>query len=1113
MPQGFYYCLKSCVRAWNGGRRKCVKGKVWLCLARVVIWAAPTVVETSLLSLPVAVADAPYHMPIPACGLPRADRRVDCIDPPSLWQQREPTHSSERVLSSTHSRGRPVATDSAGCGIGESLREERMTRELLDRQVQLPPGVADMDDSDDDGVFVEAVEDSNTMSYFPPSLSPASFLPRPSAPDSQSIISFLLEAAEVASELYPPQNWDQLQQLVEAVETGSCFDRLRRNALIYYLLLDYHLFPSLSLQRNDTSSPESPRAPMLGRFCTNRMLPDYWRDSIEKAFWRFDKGLYQDAVPWLNVDNSRPYSRHILLTLDPSRCPSDRTNDVAKVQAECLMLYLRLNDPVVSAQLGEEGDAATLRAIVISKAMVSGLSAAVAFIRTVHRSGKIEAQELLAELWSWIFGYHGKSRSTLLKAIVSAPLTAGEVQSLRHFALRKSPQHTTMDATTQALDTLLIRLINQGQVLDALQTNKIAEDALPSTHDVDGRGSVGMEQKRKKREAMLQLASDMLPEILKSQLSLLGPAGTERGATQDIHFDESMQPPSRPESAEPRAAAVKAAPLLTDPDHSITHRGYLPKRPVNEASRAESSADRSASNGVAHAATATPGRKPLNMLSQSPFAGPVGGRASPFNGCTASQLSGLRNSPSLPSSKMAPPPVEPQPDGPYARLAAQLLAQSKEASKQRYAGKEDAQDASMRHDSEDVDPQHLLSSLLPMKRDSSDAVRQAERSATPIRQAERSAVEAAVTQAEPSNSPFDIPKRRYVAKSKDATSGGDQTSTRSKRAKSKPAEPDMRSSRQSRARSMLSPRGDAEDDGELSAVFEVAQPIAQAAFPATATVVPSAKRPSAESGRRGSKSNPPEDAAHSRLTRSKSVVSESMPGSWPEEEVVQQPEPTPMEEEAPEMKQISSTMRGTAALSRSKSTALPVKGKSTGTDQAPLSSTPVRRSRRGSSAAPVADPPRRRATRSQSVASSRFDDEEEDDDENELQSQASQETDADGAETGVSAPRTRARSSGKTTRTSTRSQGTKTDSKSGRSGAKRMTRSMSVLSQQSSLADERVDEEEEEEEDQEVDAAAGDGEGDGGEDDADETPTVQRLAASPAKATKRALPVRRSRRT
>lgn len=968
------------------------------------------------------------------------------------------------------------------------------------RQGNLPPGVTALDERDDsrDDVFLADPDDEDTMSYFPPSVSTSSF-PALSAASAPSLIHFLLEAADVSTDLYPPQSWEQLKVLVDAIEQDSQFDTLRRNALIFYLLLDYHLFPSVAtLQAKHNASHVLNRLShhsVLDRFCINRVLPRFWRDSVEKGFWRFDKGFFEEAMPWLNADNSTPYTRHILATLDPTQAPAEATQDVSRSRAECVEFFMRLANPDITAQLSDASDeeaGQTLFIIAVSRAIVAGLPSAIDFLRGTTLTLPGPSQQLLPELWSWLFSYKGQAKRSLLSSAVSTPLTPKEASSFRDIALCRSSVASIVDATALALDTLLVRLLNQGQILEALRVNKLAEASQVTASDFNGgTASVTELKRRRKRREMLRLATDMLPETLRSQLDdmTLGSG------------DESMQPadpvvvlPSaheRHKPAKPDQDVQDASISVDERNTSLSVPGYR-IHPAERSKATSPSGPAQVPSTLQKRILSTQGaQRSLSLTSQSPFAGrasPGGSRiASPATGhgaAASTSLSKSRLGQSVPNA--AEPEV--QNDGPYARLAAQLLAQSRQQQSV-------LPDASKQQDGDGANESGsnaFLSSLLPQKRDVSGGAAHQQRK--PVVQANDFAMDEDAVQGSHnvSNSGFEVPKRRYIAKkqttaAEEAGARPDDVSRKAKKSQHAPASSTGRSTRLRRAQVEREHEEEADEEpGHVSADFEPVQPVARARIPSAATMdnlssqKAKSKRSGASKNASAKSADAPAKTAALRASRSQSALSQSIPGSWPGEEQEEDEVAPDADHDAqtsqPEMIELPTNKRSvTAAKPTTSQTTRPKrKAAANASEQSavPLTSTPARRSARASSAKPTTAQPPRRSTRSQSVASSQLDDEDERDDfdNNEELSHSP----------GV--PRKSTRSTRGRRGSSVSQQG------GGGSGGRRLTRSMSVLSQQSSHLGEEEEEEvgedaEHRSDEEEGSVAAGDD-----EEDADETP-------------------------
>lgn len=585
-----------------------------------------------------------------------------------------------------------------------------------------------MDADRDEAVFqTDPPVDADTLSYFPPTTSSA--FPVASTHTTSSIFTKLLQQAEVDASLYPPRSWEGLRQLVQAIEESD-FETLRRNSLIYYLLLDYHLLP---LNASSTSSSgrlslaalrQPPR--ILDHFTSRRLLPAFWANTIAKGFWRFDKSLYAEAMPWLNNANSSAYSNHILHTLSP--LTSNRNGLSPREAAQCVVKHLRIAKPSLPAVPDGPEDVEALKSIIVAKAIAEDLRSSLLFVHALSAPQQ-QLRELLSVLWSWIFALEDRTmQGPLLKAIIALPLSPLDSASLTDFALGLDTPTSSASARSLALDTLLVRLINLGRVIEALDVNAQAEERaglLVERQDV---------KKKRKRREMLQVAKAMLPEVVRSQLERVSlDSSNTTGDSPDGPMDEDFDVTQQSLIASKRRLDVDQM-----AKSSTLGRGYLQGR--GETSRAAIGSSPASRHLAGARSTPLPSQSPF-AHSASPMVGPTHQSPVP-RAPTSTTFTGRAGTTTDQSPHVADTSLE---AGPYARLAAQMRA-----------------DPSMDPSADDMS---IISSLLPQKR-SSSAIGKATTSGNDDGddndddEISRPTVGRSNTMA----SGFEVPKRRYAKK-------------------------------------------------------------------------------------------------------------------------------------------------------------------------------------------------------------------------------------------------------------------------------------------------------------------------------------------------------------
>lgn len=639
---------------------------------------------------------------------------------------------------------------------------------------------------------------SPILAYFPPT----AHLPIPSHPTSPSIIASLLSTAGVDVSLYPSRTYTELQTLISAIQHSS-FDTLRRDALLYYLLLDYHLLPPPDKVSTPlTFSTLPPRPPILEQFAANHLLPAFWTDAVERGFWRFDKGLYQEALPWLNATNSGPYANHILRTLSPIKTGGALLDSVHN--ARCLIKYYRIAKPTLPDTIADKD---VIEAVVVAKALVEGLQSALTLIRDRQR---VEQDGLFATFWHWLFHLQvGSSsrkvaqvRSSLLQSVVALPLAEAEVQTLVIFSLGKSvpwflsentsPSTALLQARQLALDTLLVRLINQGRVLDALKLNKLAEESQSSPFSIGEDGGEAAANRRKKRREMLRLAKDMLPEVVRSQLETLAVSSNDEKRPQGVREDWMEEDvPShgsgRDESPAPVSIATATANTSFSGVAPSPHvRSYMQQRLAdsNATSRLRLSTGAATPPPLpSQRSTPSQQRPHVPLVSQSPLSLPASrtsiatpqfSRGSPSTNHFDPSSVGYNST----SGEIGAGQGE---EGPYARLAAQLASQTNGDR----GGHAEADDESL-----------LLASLLPQKRTLSTRRQEGdETDATALMGGRENASDRSEGPGASSRGGFEVPKRRYTKKDQDQFPAGAGSRSKSRDVSASPARPKEASGR------------------------------------------------------------------------------------------------------------------------------------------------------------------------------------------------------------------------------------------------------------------------------------------------------------------------------
>lgn len=659
--------------------------------------------------------------------------------------------------------------------------------------------------------------------YFAPVTARQGAVPTPPAStlSSPGIIQRLLDTAGVGSSRYPPTTWDELTQILSDIEQSN-FDRLKRNGLILYLLLDYHLLPVLGKQTADD-------VPQIAAFIADNYIPRFWQDGIYRGYWQLDKGLYAEAQPWLDADNSLPYAHHIILAL----ASGSSASGYSRQSAQLVVDYYRATKPELSADA--DPSLAVIKTLLVAKASVEGVRGALDLVSTQARSA---GSALLLHLWTWLFQKSNPAQVSLIKSLTWLPLTLRQMRSLTSFALGEGIDAISRgEACSLALDTLLVRLINSGQVAEALRVNAIAEQRPGVYASSDSSDSQNL-LKVKKRSEMLRLARDMLPETVKAQLDEMRIGNGDdarphspRAGQQD---DESMGDATAADAAQGNSKSVDqpmadpATPVTVAADHSAVLPGFLKNRNPAFASSA-SSAARASSPG--YRASPAPKESTASAAMAATATVPPTNPGTPSRVVTKPLPS---QSPFASSSKAAAEDA-----GPYSRLASMIKERQKQKSGSNAANQQQVQQQQVDFS---LDESMLISSLLPKKR----ALSAAQRKDSNQRQRGQMDVDVeAINEAEMSTqqqqeapetkkSNFEAPKRRYTkndaaktttkstspAKSRRTANAGGAESSGSTRAAARASR--IKASKSTPSMAVSQPRSvatfpDDDDDGDVEA--------------------------------------------------------------------------------------------------------------------------------------------------------------------------------------------------------------------------------------------------------------------------------------------------------
>lgn len=307
------------------------------------------------------------------------------------------------------------------------------------------------------------------------------------------------------SPFYPPQEGKEgLCDLIERISSSN-FDRVRRTALIFYLILDldaYHGVQASVLFAKQMAFPRSVREGM-------------------KGYWHLDNGQFRLGISYLEQPDFVPRIARVLSPL-PSTSNNERD---AQEKAFAFTSFLKLiNLDILESEVDDIAEAIT-----VSICWTQNIRAAWLYCRSmITMDGGEEEEKKMALCVARIveFCFTPQPKPTSVKALIALPLTTPEEQMLADIIVNPPPNiQLSSLAHATAIDTLLVRYINSGQYIDAIILDRKVNSSLGLMQvNQDASGSEKDRQKarslREKRQALVKAAYSVLTRIERMMLEL-----------------------------------------------------------------------------------------------------------------------------------------------------------------------------------------------------------------------------------------------------------------------------------------------------------------------------------------------------------------------------------------------------------------------------------------------------------------------------------------------------------------------------------------------------------------------------------------------------------------
>ena len=501
------------------------------------------------------------------------------------------------------------------------------------------------------------------------------------------------------TQCYPPRagDGDSIVELIALIQSSS-FDRVKKMALWYYLILDLEKQGGRGQDRalafaNEVGLPRSARYAITG-------------------YWLLDHGDYPAAVSYLTEEPD--FVPKILATISPLAYTATSIEQTRR-RALALSLFLSLVD-VQALELDLDESFAEAR--VVATCWSEGIRAAWVLSQELSQGDEDWNDDRVRRRSRCIgriieFCFMPTPRPDAVKALLALALSDTEEELLCHNMINSpSGIHLSAYAHAAALDVLVVRRINAGQYYDAVLLDRRINSTIGLSHlareVATDKERDTLRRLRAKRRGLMRSAYSVLTPVERQMLTV---GGQELDKSEmELSWEEigeRVHPPETPQRGLASALSRSLTPLSASPglrkDHAneTTSETFLsavlrasPSRGKGDGrqSGTASPLSRSLLRGSPNASRSAslrllPGDAPSQKTSRSRN----GQQSSPAPGPSplASRrpyvmTSTAETSPQAQSQidqVPAPAPQSPQPDkevssdGPYSRLAQQLQDQ------------------------------------------------------------------------------------------------------------------------------------------------------------------------------------------------------------------------------------------------------------------------------------------------------------------------------------------------------------------------------------------------------------------------------------------------------
>ena len=370
--------------------------------------------------------------------------------------------------------------------------------------------------------FLSPLSDSDTPSWSD-ALSQAVKERRGLAVGGQLLVDRLLQEAGVSSSLFPPSSPSDAFVLMVEVLTSAAPDLLK-SELMYYLGLEHN-----HIQATQHASAMAEYLHLPASNCTE-----------VESYWAIDHGFFDRAVA------------------------GGRTSKFSSIMAESLssspallLEFYEVRGALPSIE--SSNDAASfheLSMIVAALARVEGLVSAWLMCRTILAAQPTDyAPSVRLHLFGTLLRLcFSPPDATLIRDLLNLPLKTDEEAFIESFAIDSLDQsHGAL-----AMDTLLIKCVNQGRYIDAIHLDHRA-----SRHErtlaLSGQENEFYLRAKQRRSAFMDGVWAVIPVIQRDALhaqDVKEDISSEATHTNDVNMDIASSPPLRPHT--PMSASLNS---------------------------------------------------------------------------------------------------------------------------------------------------------------------------------------------------------------------------------------------------------------------------------------------------------------------------------------------------------------------------------------------------------------------------------------------------------------------------------------------------------------------------------------------------------------------------